>query len=148
MRLFRTFGLTLIPALLLCWPAGAAAQSGADAFLGKWDITLPNPSGGPVRACWLDVTREGGELKGRFLPGNASPIPLQQVSIEHGELIFRYQSGRPPDQVSTEGRARVVNGKLEGTIATGKQKPRPWTGVRPPEDALSAEALQALLEVS
>ena len=132
MRLFRTFGLTLIPALFAGWPAGAAAQAGDDAFLGKWDITIPNPDGKTVRACWLDVSREGGELKGRFLPGNASPIPLQQVSIENGELIFQYQSGRPPDQMSIECRARVVNGKLEGTIAAGKQKPRPWTGVRPP----------------
>jgi hypothetical protein len=128
----RLFVAVVSAALLLVWPAGAAAQSGDDAFLGKWDITIPNPSGGPVRACWLDVSREGGELKGRFLPGNASPIPLGQISIENGELIFQYQSGRPPDEINNECRARVVKGKLDGTIAAGKQKPRPWTGVRPP----------------
>ena len=128
----RLFVAVVSVALLLGWPTGAATQAGDDAFLGRWDVTVPSPGGGPVRACWLNIEREGGELKARFLDGDGSPVPLKQISIQNGELSFEKLRGRPPEQVNVVFRARLVNGRLEGTETAGKQKPRPWTGVRPP----------------
>jgi hypothetical protein len=123
--------LVAVIVLIAAAPSPAMAPGGEEAFLGKWDITVPNTNG-TVRACWLDIQREGGELKARFLDGSGSPTPLKQISIQNGELSFEKMRGKPPEQVKVVFRARVVNGRLEGTETTGQQKPRPWTGVRPP----------------
>ena len=104
------------------------------AFLGRWDITVPATAETPrARYCWLEVTRTGGELKGRFNQGGGAVFDLAEVSIEGGKLTFAYPQGRPPNQTKSVWTASVDGGKLVGTANLGPKDPaRTWTGVRGP----------------
>ena len=77
-------GITALP------PAGVVAAAGDDDFLGKWDITVPPAGKARGRACWLDLTRDNGKLKGLFQPGGGAASPLPVVAIENGELRFQH----------------------------------------------------------
>ncbi len=128
----------LIPALLaaaaLVLPAALTSGAAGDKeFLGRWDITVPGKDGGQSRFCWLEVTREGETLKGRFNPGGGAQFPLTDVSIRNGELNFKYSQGRPPDQAQAVWRAIAKGGRLEGTAELSREGSLSWTGVRCPD---------------
>ena len=102
-------------------------------FLGRWNMTGTGENRGVVY--WLQVTEEGGVVKGRFLNRFSSPYDLPNIRIENGELSFwnNPREGQPPSPV---WRARVVNGKLVGTTTSRRQDGSSsvvnWIGVRPP----------------
>jgi hypothetical protein len=129
---FFTFLALLSAATLLLPPEVALAASG-DEFLGRWDITMPGKDGGRGRFCWLEITREGTSLKGRFNAGGGAQFPLTEISTQNGELRFVYPQGRPPDQTKAVWKATARGGKLEGTAELGKEGSRSWTGVRCPD---------------
>src|SRR5947209_2601447 len=91
-------------------------------FNGRWDITVPDNARN--RAWWLEVTGAGtGTLKGRFVGapgGDMDNIP--EIGIKNGELIFsfdkkdRAKPGDEPKMMHLVYRARLVNGKLQGTF--------------------------------
>ncbi len=125
-------------AVLLIWimatvrafgvPASSATD---DAFLGRWDITAMGSRAELPRFCWLELTRDGGTLKGRFNSGGGAVFDLPQVSIDNGELRFQYPRGNPPNQTQQVWRATVKNARLEGTgVVDGKSLS--WSGVRGP----------------
>jgi hypothetical protein len=94
---------------------------------------MPAPEGGGrARYCWLELTRDSGQLKGRFNSGGGAVFDLPQVSIENGELKFQYPQGRPPSQTTVVYRATVKNGRLDGTANFVKET-RSWTGVPGPK---------------
>ena len=104
--------------LVAVGPALAADQD----FNGRWDITAmtqPRP-----RAWWLEVTGAGtAQPAGKFVSAYGGDMNIiDTIAIENGELRFAFN--RPNQQ---EYRARLVGGKLEGTLGTVK-----WTGVRAP----------------
>ena len=128
---------SVIPALMICMlpavnshPARAAAN---EAFLGRWDITIPAEGKSRARYCWLEATIEGGTLKGRFNPGGGAVFPLPEITVENDELRFQHPVGRLEDKLAAVYRARLVGGKLEGTATFGKEPPRKLTGVRGPK---------------
>lgn len=116
---------------LLVLVLALAAVAADEEFLGKWDLTV-SLEGGDGYTSWLELTREGGTLKARFVGRGGSVFPVPDVAIENGELIFKTFSGREP-RVATVYRARMENKKLEGAVATGDAAPRHWTGVRAPD---------------
>ncbi len=67
-------------ALLLSSGVRAAAPNAADAFVGRWALTLPNAAG------WLEVKKEGGWLDGSLLWGGGSVLPLSNVTVADGTL--------------------------------------------------------------
>lgn len=99
------------------------------AFLGKWDIMPTAP--GSQYAYWLEVKRDNGVLSGNFLNRGGSVLPLAEISIVNGELAFTPAGNRRPDAPKPVHRARVVDGKLVGTLTLGTQTTQ-WVGVRPP----------------
>jgi hypothetical protein len=123
--------LFLLPAV-----AGAADKD----FNGRWDITVNEQN--RKRAWWLEVDGAGTpNMSGMFVGapgGQLDKIPA--LAIENGELKFtfarRYREGRG-DQVNNRTgtyRARLVNGKLDGTFELeGEQETVHWTGVRAPK---------------
>jgi hypothetical protein len=119
---------TLSP-VLTCSARAAASE----AFIGRWDITIPAEGKNRARYCWLETTMEGGALKGRFNQGGGAVFPLQEISIENDELNFQHPIGRLEDKLAAVYRARLVGGKLEGTATFGKESPRKLTGVRAPK---------------
>jgi hypothetical protein len=133
MRINACFVYYLLALAALALPSGlAAGPADDDAFLGRWDITIAAADQGRERNCWLELTKEGGTLKGRFNQGGGAVFPLQVLAIENGELRFQHQFGRPADNLQAVYRARVIGGRLEGTATFGKQAPRTLIGIRPP----------------
>jgi len=132
MRLLAILAVAGFAVLLAGGPlSGTQAAAGDDAFLGAWNINVPNPNG-TTRACWLELKREGDVVKGRFLAGGGSPFPVPTVAIEDGELRWEYQVKRPGQEAQVVYRARLKDGRLEGTAQIGQSPARQFTGFRPP----------------
>jgi 3-keto-disaccharide hydrolase len=100
------------------------------AFLGRWDLTLKAPD--REYPSWLEVRREGGQLKadmvGRW--GNARPVP--KVELSNGKLTFvspKDEEAAPADMVF-EG--TLVGKTLSGTVNGPDGKVWQWTGRRAP----------------
>ena len=74
---------TLRSPLLIAAFAGvtALAASDADAFLGRWALTIPGGGAG-----WLGVTRENGYYDASILWGGGSVVPVSSVFFTDGEL--------------------------------------------------------------
>jgi len=127
-HMLMTFAVLAVVALTLP-PAATLRAASDDQFLGRWDISMPGKDGGRARFCWLEVSREGGALKGRFNSGGGAQFPLTEITIEKGELQFQYPQGRPPDQTRVVWKATAKGGKLEGTAELGKEGTRSWSAV-------------------
>jgi hypothetical protein len=114
--------------------ASAPAPQAAAAFAGQWNITGTGDNAGVVY--WLEVKRENGAVKGRFLNRFSSPYDLANIKVENGELAFWNTPRAPQTQPSPVWRAKVVDGKLVGTTTTIRRDGEPavieWVGVRPP----------------
>jgi hypothetical protein len=123
--------LILVLALALALPS----QADVSPFLGTWNMT--GTGGDSAVVYWLQVTQEGGALKGRFLNRSGSPYDLPAIRVENGELVFANapREGQPPPP---EWRARLVDGRLAGTTTIARRDPAQppqvvnWIGVRPP----------------
>ncbi len=126
LTLLLLVGIAAIP------PSVSVSAAGDDDFLGKWDITIPPAGKTRGRACWLDLTRDDGKLKGLFQPGGGAALTLPTVSIENGALSFQHKEREHLKEYMVIYHASVRNGRLEGTVTYGDEQPRPWTGVRAP----------------
>lgn len=100
------------------------------AFLGKWDIT--GNKGTEKYVYWLEVKTGDGKLTGNFLNRGGSVLPLPEIFIENGELVFSPVGRANPDEPKPVHRAKVVSGKLIGTLNMGAETVH-WVGVRPPK---------------
>lgn len=119
-------------ALLATTPAIAADRD----FNGRWDLTVltqPHP-----RAWWLELTGVGSaEPTGKFVSAYGGDLnTVNNITMADGELRFTiHNAGRNARaDPSPVYRARLVNGKLEGTLATpgAHAEPLKWTGIRAP----------------
>jgi hypothetical protein len=110
----------------------------ADAdYNGRWDITAntkPRP-----RAWWLELNGVGSpNPTGKFVSAyNGDMNNIDSITVEDGVLHFKINRPNRGNQKQALGMiytARLVNGKLEGTVvAEGQDRPPlPWTGVRAP----------------
>lgn len=118
--MIRPFGILLFMLAPAVWPATSD-------FDGRWDITVKNAPRG--RAWWLQVEGAGTpEIKGKFVGFPGGDLnDIQQISGAGGELRFSYD-GHDAHQ---EYRARLADGKLQGTFVSGDTKLE-WTGERAP----------------
>lgn len=120
MRLTKTLALLALMSMLL--PA-VNAQSG---FTGRWNFTGTGEHAD--RVYWLEITDANGALSGRFLNRTGSPVVLETIKIEDGQLVFQMRGGRAdatPNTVRLEG-ARLVGTIIDRGTAVAV------TGVRPP----------------
>jgi hypothetical protein len=121
---FRAVAVMIVAAA--AWLAPAAAQQ--NPYLGRWNLVGTGENAGAVY--WLEVKDESGKLTGTFLNRGGSPVPLGQIRIENGELIFNPRGGKP-ETLGPEFRAKAEGDKLTGSV----QMPngvRTFSGVRPP----------------
>jgi mannose-6-phosphate isomerase-like protein (cupin superfamily) len=126
----RPKNFTLLLLSLVCFGVIAMAQE--NPFLGKWDISGVGPHSNYVY--WLEVKVEDGKISGSFLNRSGSVLPLDEIKIEGGELVFSPKRPRAemPKQIH---RAKIEEGRLLGmmTAAEGESAERvAWIGVRPP----------------
>jgi hypothetical protein len=115
-------------------------------FLGRWNLTSVDRE--PAYVYWLEVTEENGALAGQLLNRGGSPVPLQAISVEGDELIFR--AGGNDKRPSPEFRARMKGDELAGTV-TERDGTIAWVGRRPPTwpdaDANADHAMGAPVEL-
>jgi hypothetical protein len=129
------FAVTTI-ILLFCLHASSEPTKAADssapaqAFLGRWDLTLKTPD--RQYPSWLEISQEDGQLRARMVSrwGHARPLP--KIEISNGRITFvspKEEEDRKDDMVF-EG---TLSGKeLTGTT-TGPDGTRwQWTGERAP----------------
>lgn len=132
MRSLGVKGILLLALILAALQMGVCASPGdPDLYLGRWDITANGPKAGGHRFCWLELTRDGGMLKGRFNSGGGAVFDLPMVAIENGELRFEYPQGSAPKVTQQIWRATMKGARLVGTAETRGGK-LTWTGVRGP----------------
>jgi hypothetical protein len=110
--------------------SSSPSTSSADAYLGRWDLTLKAPD--RKYPSWLELRMEGGQLKAVLVSrwGNARPLPKAELS--NGRLIFvspKEEEERPEDMVF-EG--TLVGDMLTGTTNGPNGVTWQWTGVRAP----------------
>jgi 3-keto-disaccharide hydrolase len=117
---------TIIILSLVCLGITAMAQD--NPFLGKWDITGVGPHENHVY--WLEVKEEEGKLTGSFLNRSGSVLPLEEIRIEGGELVFSPKMPRA-DLPKPVNRAKVQEGRLLGMLTAGDQEIA-WVGERAP----------------
>jgi len=125
-----------LKAFLAAWIMAfvGAADCAADRdYLGRWDITIPAEGAGRALYCWLEVTKDGNILKGRFNQGGGAVFALPEITIENGELKFEHPTGRQSENLKAIYRTRLKGGRLEGTATFGKETPRKLSGVRAPK---------------
>ena len=96
-------------------------------FTGRWNFTGTGEHAN--RVYWLEVTDNNGQLSGMFLNRTGSPVPLETVRVENGELLFQMRSGR--GGAAPVQRARRDGARLVGTF-TERGTEVPVVGVRPP----------------
>ena len=104
----------------------ANAQQG---FTGRWNLTGTGEDAN--RVYWLEVTDQGGQLKGMFLNRSGSPIALASVKVDSGTLVFQLPPGRD-NKPGLEFRAKLQGDKLIGSHVQGDRTIN-WVGVRPPK---------------
>ena len=116
------------------------AWAGDARFNGRWDITgYTSPRN---RAWWLEITgAETASPAGRFVTAyNGDMNQIDELAIQNGELRFgfirkdRPQPGVEPKTAHLIYKARLVDGKLEGTFEIeGQDRPAmKWVGVPAP----------------
>lgn len=115
--------------LLSLFCLGVTAMAQENPFLGKWDITGVGQHSNYVY--WLEVKEEDGKLTGSFLNRSGSVLPLAEIKIEGGELVFSPTLPRAGMPKPTH-HAKVEEGRLLGMMTVGDQEV-PWIGVRPPK---------------
>jgi hypothetical protein len=127
---------SLLLAAMTTPPLGAQTQG----FLGRWNLTGTGTDAN--RVYWLEVTEQGGQLKGMFLNRSSSPLALASIKVDNGTLVFQLPPGRD-NKPGAEFRAKLEGAKLVGTTTDGDRTIN-WVGVRPPKwPAADANAKQA-----
>jgi hypothetical protein len=115
----------------------AFSASDSKGFNGRWDITIPNEA--RRRAWWLEIKNaDSGKPSGSFVGAPGGDLnQITDAVIENGELRWSFNNWRlgqgkdAPRRVGTY-RAKLVDGKLEGTLTVEGDQPIKWLGVRAP----------------
>ena len=116
---------SLLLAAVFTLPLGAQMQG----FTGRWNLTGTGADAN--RVYWLEVTDQGGQLKGMFLNRSSSPLALASVKVENGTLVFQLPPGRD-NKPGLEFRGKLEGGKLIGSTVYPDRTVN-WVGVRPPK---------------
>ena len=131
-----------IALVLAAWVAGLFAsraeakkhkgdgQAGAQAFLGRWDLTITAPD--REWPSWIEIAENGGQVSAQFVGrwGNARPLPKIEIDGKHVTFVSPKEEEGSKNDLSFEG---TLNGKsLEGTATGPNGTPWKWSGVRAP----------------
>jgi hypothetical protein len=118
-------------AALAIAPLGACAATSAQAYLGRWDVTLQTPQ--RAYSSWLDIRQEHGKLRVRMVGrwGHARWLP--QANIVDGHLRFvspKEEEGRQDGDMVFDG-VRVGD-ELRGTTKGPDRATWTWRAKRAP----------------
>jgi hypothetical protein len=110
--------------------SGHSAPVSAEAFLGRWDLTLKAPD--REYPSWLELSEENGQLKAQMVGrwGNARPLPTAELANGHLKFASPKDEEDSKTDLVFEG---ALNGKiLSGTLNGPDGQTWQWTGRRAP----------------
>jgi hypothetical protein len=125
----QLIALVVCAVSLVAFSFGSKVAAQAQGFLGQWNLTGTGADAN--RVYWLDVTEQGGQLKGMFLNRSSSPLALASVKVENGTLVFQLPVGRD-NKPGLEFRGKLEGAKLVGSTVYPDRTVN-WVGVRPPK---------------
>lgn len=99
-------------------------------FLGRWDLTLNAPD--QQYSSWLELTENEGKLQGRMVGRWGSAHPVLDVKIERSVLTFASPKEEEETPKNMPFQAKLIGGKLVGTMSGPDGKTWRWTGERAP----------------
>jgi hypothetical protein len=99
-------------------------------FLGRWDMTLDAPD--HQYPSWLELTENGDKLQGRMVGRWGSAHPVVDVKIEKSVLTFASPKDEEDTPKDMPFQAKLVGGKLVGTMSGPDGTTWRWTGERAP----------------
>jgi hypothetical protein len=136
---YRTalIAVMLVVSLSVLFASGAQADEPENELLGRWDLTTNQ--GQLSFPQWLEVTREKGELKARFVPRVGGII--EEVDIQGSGPNVSFSVPIPPlyqlilripgPELSFSG--TLDNGQLSGAVTGPEGTMSAWEGVRAPK---------------
>ena len=141
MKLFKIGYLALATALLYSGLGKSQVKNSADnqagvnssdaqPFLGRWDLILHAPD--HQYPAWLELTENGGQLQGRMVGRWGSAHPIVNVKIENSVLTFASPKEEEDTPKDMPFQAKLVAGKLSGTMSGPDGTTWKWTGERAP----------------
>jgi hypothetical protein len=135
--------LFLVAAAAAVLPWTASAQD-AEAFLGRWDMTVTPASGTPYPQ-WMELVEKNGRIEGRVQPRGGGWRPILGAQVEGGKMVVAVSAGRGPavrweltsagpDKLTgIEKRGESDGPRLAGARAPKLDRPMPkeWTAPKP-----------------
>jgi hypothetical protein len=111
-------------------PKTPPKEVSADPFLGRWDLRVKGEDQG--YPSWLELSKEGSVLKGRFVGRTGSARPIVSILLRENQLEFSLpkQYEKRTDDLVFKG--SLATDRLEGTTVGEDGKALQWTGVRAP----------------
>jgi hypothetical protein len=99
---------------------------------GRWDLTIG--VAGEAYPSWLEVTKKGGQLSGRFVGRGGSARPIKTIAFENGRLTFSLpvQYEKSKADMSFTATLSPAGVKLTGTTKSAEGAELTWVGVRAP----------------
>lgn len=97
-------------------------------FLGRWDINIAN-TGDTFRSSWLEVTETEGKLSARLLWRWGSVTGVRSVEVVGDELRVTRTETYEEKPVDIVYAAKLVEGKLVGSVKNPDGSVFQWTGV-------------------
>ena len=139
MKPHRIVSLLTLGILLACATAYLSAEKAetslhaaesAQAFLGRWDLTLHGPD--REYPSWIDLREDGGQLKAEFVGrwGNARQLPRAELS--NGRLTFVSPKGEEDLPVDMVFQGALTGKTLSGKVNGPNGATWEWTGERAP----------------
>ena len=108
----------------------SSADASAEAFLGRWDLSLQAPKG--ELPSWIEVSEEQGHLKVVMVGLTDHATQLKKVDLKNGEIEFLSPKGEEGFSDDTLFKGKLAGGELLGTASTANGTSWPWTGRRAP----------------
>ncbi len=136
MSLSRSALLVSCAVLLTACSAPApeeTSQVSSDDFVGRWDMTVKTADG--AHPSWLELTRDGEQLSGRFVGKAGHARPVDDITIQAATVTFTLPIQHEEMDSDLSFTGTLADGSLSGTTnanaAAGATLD--WTAVRAPE---------------
>lgn len=127
--------LSLSVALAACSapPAPEAPSVSLDDFTGRWDLTIATADGS--YPSWLELTRDGEGLSGRFVGRSGHARPVSDITVEGSTVSFTLPKQYEDMEVDLSFTGELAGGALSGkTNANAPEGTElDWKGVVAPK---------------
>jgi hypothetical protein len=120
----------ILAVLAFCLLAAPGSAQKTDAIVGRWDLTVMGTDA--PYSSWLEVTRAGDVLAGRFVGRFGSARPVKQLEFKDGALRFSLPRQYENMKVDLVFNGTLAGGRLSGTTNGEDGAELKWTGVRAP----------------